>query len=298
MKIGIIGAGRVGTAFALALSGSEAEVSGVCSRSVQAVDWISSKLERSYDNDIAAAIKEAEVILLTVPDSAIAGLAVEIHTACASAIGGKTFLHCSGALTSAELEPLSRNGGYTGSLHPIQTFASKEDGWKGMSGIFFGYEGCARAREKALRLVNILDGTLLDIKPEAKPLYHAAACILSNYTAALSHVTGMLLDAAGTGKAVGIKAFMPLLRNTVENIAAQGSLNALTGPIARGDGLTVAGHLKALDGGYGDIPELYRVLGRITVRMAVEKGSIDEAKAERLLKVLGQDGGAYEHGEP
>lgn len=286
MKVGIMGGGRIGTAFALALSERGTEISGVCSRNDESVDYISRKLGRHFSNDIASAAKDADVILLTVPDSAIAGLAEKIHETCTSCIGGKTFLHCSGALTSAELKPLARDGGHTGSLHPIQTFASKEDGWKGLTGIFFGYEGCLRAREKALQMVDILNGTLLDIKPEAKSLYHAAACILSNYTVSLSHVTGMLLDAAGIGKDTGIKAFMPLLRNTVENIAFQGSINALTGPIARGDAITVAGHLRMLDGRNDDVSELYRVLGRITVQLAIEKGSIDEAKAKDLLEVL------------
>ena len=286
MKIGIIGAGRVGTAFALALSGSGAEISGAFGRTARGVDFISYKLGKTFHNNISQAIKEADIVLLTVPDSDIANIAVKIHEDCASDIFGKTFLHCSGALTSAELGPLGRAGGYTGSLHPIQTFASKEDGWKGMHGIFFGYEGSAEAREKALQLVRILNGTLLDIKSEAKPIYHAAACILSNYTVALSHVCGMLLDAAGIHKDIGIKAFMPLLKNTVDNIAAEGSLNALTGPIARGDCATVAGHLNALDGSDIGASELYRVLGRITVRLAVDKGSIDEVRAGLLLDVL------------
>ncbi|NJD02215.1 MAG: DUF2520 domain-containing protein, partial [Ruminiclostridium sp.] len=257
MKIGIIGAGKVGTAFALALADNGAEISGICSRSEQSVDYLSGKLGRIFINDIARTINNADIVLLAVPDSVIAGVAVKIHEYSASAVSRKTFLHCSGALTSSELEILARDGGCTGSLHPIQTFASKEEGWKGMYGIFFGYEGSAEAREKALRLVGILKGTLLDLKPEAKPLYHAAACILSNYTVALTHISGMLLDEAGIDKNMGIKAFMPLLRNTVENIAAKGSLNALTGPIARGDSVTVAAHLSALDGREDIFFELY-----------------------------------------
>lgn len=286
MKIGIIGAGRVGTAFALALSGNGVEITGVYSRTVRDVDFISLKLGKTFVNDFACTIEDADIVLLTVPDSQIADIAVKIREESASCINGKTFLHCSGALTSMELHALVHAGGYTGSLHPIQTFASKEDGWKGMHGIFFGYEGSAGAREKALQLVEILNGKLLDIKSEAKPLYHAAACILSNYTVTLSYVTGLLLDAAGIGKDVGIQAFIPLLGNTVENIAAHGSINALTGPISRGDSVTVAGHLKAMDGGGNAITELYRVLGRITVQLAIEKGSINETKAKQLLEVL------------
>lgn len=286
MNIGIIGAGRVGSAFALALSGSEAEISGIFSRSAQGVEYLSNRLNRTFTNDIVGTVQAANVILLTVPDSDIAEVADRICEAGAACISKKTFLHCSGALTSSELRILARAGGCTGSLHPIQTFASREEGWKGLTGIFFGYEGDSAARVKALRLVEILKGTLLDIKAEVKPLYHAAACILSNYTVALSHITGMLLDEAGIGRDVGIKAFMPLLENTVRNIAAVGSLKALTGPVSRGDSATVAGHLAAMAGWNDEVSELYRVIGRITVRMAIEKGSIDQDRAGLLLEVL------------
>jgi len=286
MKIGIIGAGRVGSAFALALTGNGDEISGICSRSDQSVAFLSDKLGRAFINDVSSTINEADIVLLTVPDTDIAKVAAKIREDGSLGIEGKTFLHCSGALTSSELEPLNRAGGCTGSLHPIQTFASRDEGWKRMQGIFFGYEGSAEAREKALCLVKPLNGTLLDIRPEAKPLYHAAACILSNYTVTLSYVAGMLLDKAGIGKVLGIKAFMPLLVNTVENIAAGGSLNALTGPISRGDSITVAGHLMALDDKDKVLSEFYRVLGRITVQLAVDKGSIDGTKAGILLEVL------------
>lgn len=288
MKIGIIGAGKTGAAFALALHGRGAEIIGVYSRTAHSVEFISGRLGKAFVNDILQTVREADIVLLAVPDSVITDCAVNINNTCAAAdIKGRIFLHCSGALTSAALEPLAESGGFTGSLHPVQTFANKEDGWKGMYGIYFGYEGMPEAREKAEYLVKALDGALLNLKPEAKPLYHAAACILSNYTVALSHVAGMLLDTAGIGKELGTRAFMPLLRNTVENIAAEGSLNALTGPVSRGDIITVAGHLNAMRDRNDGIPELYRVLGRITVGLAIEKGSIDEARAKLLLEALG-----------
>lgn len=287
MKIGIIGAGKVGCAFAIALADRGAEIAGVCSRTPQAAEYLSNRLDIAPAGDVIQLVKAADVVLLTVPDGAIAETAVQISRSCGCAdIGGKTFLHCSGALASAVLEPLSKAGAYTGSLHPVQTFADRKNGWKGMSGIYFGFEGSEGAADCASKLVGLLNGVLLDIRPEAKPLYHAAACILSNYTVTLSYVSGMLLERAGIDRDTGVRAFMPLLRNTVENIAAAGSVNALTGPVARGDWSTVAGHIAALDEKDNTIAGLYRVLGKMTVRLALEKGSIDEAKAGALLDVL------------
>lgn len=289
MKVGIIGAGRVGTAFALALANAGMEISGIYSRSLASLSYLSGRLGVKFDNDLGAVIRESEILLLTVSDTVIADMAEKICQICPDDIDGRTFLHCSGALTSAELSPLHTDGGFTGSLHPIQSFAAREDGWKAMEGIFFGFEGMPEAREKAAALVEALKGTILDIKAEAKPLYHAAACILSNYTVALSYVAGILLNAAGIEADTGIKAFMPLLRNTVENIASSGSLKALTGPISRGDAVTVEGHLGAMKGKGDDITILYRVLGVITVKMALEKGTIDKMKADQIMAILSMD---------
>ena len=286
MKVGIIGAGRVGTAFALALAACGEEISGVFSRSGSSVDFISGRLGKVFENNLNSVIRNSKVLLLAVSDSSIAEVAENICSICPNTISGKTFFHCSGALGSDELIALSGSGGYTGSLHPIQSFATREDGWKGMQGIAFGYEGMPEARDKASILVKALKGTLLDIKTETKPLYHTAACILSNYTVTLSYITELLLEASGAASDTGIQAFMPLLRNTVENIASTGSIKALTGPISRGDTTTVDGHLKALKSYNNDIFDLYAYIGRITVKMAVEKGTIDNDKAKRMLDML------------
>ncbi len=285
MKVGIIGAGRAGCAFAFALAEKGAEITGVYSRNPESAGYIAERLKTAFENDIEKLVESAEVILLTVPDTAVNELAIAISRLCSpSCIKGKTFMHASGALTSKELEPLEVSGAHTGSLHPIQTFADRENGWKGMFGIYFGFEGGSGALGQARQLVELPEGHMLEIRPEAKVLYHAAACILSNYTVTLSYAAGMLLEAAGVGRDAGLKAFMPLLRNTVENIATGGSIKALTGPVARGDFLTVARHLSAM--GDNDIAELYKAAGRMTVKLAEEKGSIGETAAEQLLEVL------------
>lgn len=284
MKIGIIGAGRVGCSFAIALTDRGIEVAGVYSKSPESVALINARLKKSFPNDMKWLVENSGVILLTVPDAYISGVAETI--ASQYDVSGKVFFHCSGALTSCILKPLEEAGAFTGSFHPVQTFADRENSWKSMFGIWFGYEGSDEASVYASKMADVFDGCIINIKPEAKPLYHAAACIISNYTVTLSRVAGMLLEAAGVEKNTGITAFMPLLKNTVGNIGKVGIENALTGPISRGDILTVSGHIEALDVLDKKVSELYKAVGIMTVRLALEKGSIDCDKAEALIKVL------------
>lgn len=292
LKVGIIGAGRVGCSLALALARKGAEITGVYSRSAEWVGFLGRELGREYGNDMESVLRDAEVVFLCVTDTQLPDMAKQVAEACPRDISGKVFLHCSGALTSDVLEPLRGAGGHTGSLHPIQTFPDRETGWKGMFGIFFGFEGDPCAGESAASIASLLQGELLTLKKEGKPLYHAAACVLSNYMVILAHTAGRLLEQAGIPAEEGLRAFRPLLENTVRNIAGMGSVKALTGPVSRGDTGVVAEHLQAMKNAQAigtldpEAEELYRILGRATVELAREKGSIDREKAGELEKLL------------
>jgi predicted short-subunit dehydrogenase-like oxidoreductase (DUF2520 family) len=285
MRIGIAGTGRVGCSLALALA-EKGVRTDVYSRRPEAAAGIFSGKGVALQGNIPGLVEKSDVIFVTVPDSEIAPFSAHIAGLCGGGAAGKIFLHCSGALTSAALKELEALGAATGSLHPIQTFPDRESSWKAAYGIYFGFEGSDGAMPAACETVRLLDGRLLLIAPEAKPLYHAAACMLSNYMTALSHAAGALLERAGIPQDAGMKAFGPLLRSTADNIIAAGSAKALTGPISRGDTATVLGHLAAIGADDSGTDELYRVLGRLTVRLARLKGSIDDVQAASLYEAL------------
>jgi len=287
MKVGIIGAGRVGCALAFSLADREIIISGIYSKKSDSAAFASEKSGCLPESNLQGLVKKADVIFITVPDSQIMSVSEQISSLCSGAdINGKVFLHCSGALTSEVLRHLDDKGGFTGSLHPIQTFSDRENTWKGMFNIYFGFEGSPEAGCAASKIVGILDGQLLMIKSETKPVYHAAACMLSNYTVTISHIAGKLLEMAGIKRDIGIKAFGPLLRNTVNNIMTMGSTAALTGPISRGDCYTVEGHLTAINIENPEIEDLYKILGRATVQLALVKGSIGNDEALAMLDIL------------
>lgn len=286
MRIGIAGAGRTGCSLALALAGAGAAVAGVYSRRPEDAALVFEGTGIACGDDIRKLVENSDLIFLAVPDSVIGPFAAGVADLCRDAVPEKVFLHLSGAVTSGELKELADRGAFTGSLHPIQTFPDRKNSWRSMYNICFGFEGRDEARMAAREIVGLLAGDMLVLNPGTKSLYHAAACMLSNYTVTLSHAAAGLLERAGIPADAGMKAFGPLLKSTAENIVSAGSVNALTGPISRGDAATVAGHLAAIGEDESGAAEAYRVMGRLTVKLALLQGTINEKQAEDILRAL------------
>ena len=289
MKIGIIGPGKVGCALATALDIKGHVITGLTylPEHKGLISDSSLLANNKYCSDYYKSVEDADIIFITVPDRIIGEAAAYISESIDSdKFKGKVFFHCSGALTSEVLRPIQRKGAGTASLHPIQTFADRENGWRALEGIYFGFEGSDTAKEIALALVQCLNGRMLEIKAGDKQLYHAAACIISNFMVALSYMAGQILHGIGVDAETAVKSLSPLLGKTVDNILANGSLAALTGPISRGDCNVVEGHINALEERYPQILEAYRSMGIITAEVALKKGSIDKEKADMLKQLL------------
>lgn len=286
MKIGIIGAGKVGCAFAIGLREHGHEVVAA-SRSTEALEELASRLGADVSATLEQIVYGSEIILITTPDSQIQAVAEAIGQIVEpGAARGKVFLHCSGALTSDVIVSLVGTGAATGSLHPLQTFADRQEGWRGLYGICYTFEGVRDALPAAEAISRCFGGSLLTIRKEDKALYHAAACLLSNYTVTLSYLAGILLEKIGLGTEVGAAVFQPLLDKTARNIGAVGSAAALTGPVARGDRETLAKHMTALRERAPELVGAYSTLGQWTVRLAMEKGSIGREAAEKIVDIL------------
>ena len=222
------------------------------------------------------------VIVLAVRDDALEALVADL--ARSGAVGrGHVVLHLSGALTRGVLAPLSEAGAATGSMHPLMTVSLEPArAARHFRGATFVLEGDLDAVGIADALVRRLGGVPLPLAPEAKPLYHAGAVFASNYVVTLLGEAARLLEEAGIGREAALAALLPLARATLDNIEAAGPASALTGPIARGDAATLRRHLSALP--HRDA-ELYRAVGRETLRLAREAG-LDEARAARLEELL------------
>ncbi len=278
-SVAILGAGRMGQGLALALGEAGHRVTLVSRSSHPVIPPL-----RLHSGPREAALRDASVVVLAVPDGAITSLAGGL-----AAEGGirphHVVLHLSGLRDREALGPLAETGAALGSLHPLQTVSDPVTAAARFAGAYAGVEGDDRALAAAELLARSLRMVPVRIPAGAKPAYHAGAAFAANYTTALVAVAERLALSAGIPPDVARRLYLPLIRGAAANLEA-GPAAALTGPVRRGDVETVAAHLAALD---PEDRKLYLLLAREALRLAREAGLPTEAAA-RMGRVLGESG--------
>jgi predicted short-subunit dehydrogenase-like oxidoreductase (DUF2520 family) len=235
--------------------------------------------------DMADAATQASIVLLTVSDNEIEMLCKELSDKGAF-VNGPIVAHTSGALSSSVLSSAKRDCVYkAASAHPLQTFAAAECARKDLSGTHWFLEGDTEAVEELTKMVLALGGKPNLITSEQKPLYHAASVVASNYLASLIDVALRIMETASIDRTTSLAALQPLIKSTIDNALEIGPEHALTGPISRGDTVTLQHHLNALKS-TPSFENIYRSVALHTVTLALRKGSINDRQADELLAIL------------
>jgi len=226
----------------------------------------------------------AEIVFITTPDDAIAEVARQLRWH-----SGQSVVHCSGAESLDILAPAVEASALAGAFHPLQTLASIEHAIENIPGSSFALEAEEPLLGTLKDMVNALQGWWLVLRPGDKVLYHAAAVLACNYLVTLVKLATDLWQTFGVDSRETVRALLPLLQGTVNNLASVGLPNCLTGPIARGDVGTIRKHMDAMQSRYPELLPTYRELGRQTIPIAVAKGRIDERKAGEMATLFGQN---------
>ena len=221
-----------------------------------------------------AAGEPAGLVLLCVPDQAIAEVAAEVEP-------GPWVAHVSGATPLTALEPHRRRFG----IHPLQTF-TRARGPEQLDGAWAAVTSeSEEARGAGFWLAETLGLRPFELADEVRPLYHAGAAIASNYLVTLHQVAAELFRAAGAPS----EALVPLMRRTIDNGFE------LTGPIERGDWSTVEAHRQAIRAARPELEPLYDMLARATAQLRAHvegEGGNREVSPEGLLARRGDHSGA------
>jgi predicted short-subunit dehydrogenase-like oxidoreductase (DUF2520 family) len=229
-RLAIVGRGRVGIALAGALGKAGYEVSGPLGRGADGLG--------------------ADAVLLCVPDAQIADAAAQVAH-------GPLVGHCSGATGLAELTPHEAF-----SLHPLMNVTSEGADFAGAGAAIAGTT--PRSLAFAGDLAAALGMHAVEVAESDRAAYHAAASIASNFL--------VTLEAAAERIAVGVgldrEQLVPLVRATVENWARLGPELALTGPVARGDEVTIARQRAAIGEVAPDLLPLFDELVTATRALA------------------------------
>ncbi len=262
-----------------------------CQEAVSFVDQAAGKTVscQTLATDAASACAKAQLVFLTVPDAVIQPLCEELVEK-NSFLPGTVVVHVSGALPSNILGSAKDKCLCTiASAHPLQTFAITQSSLTDLTGTYWFLQGDDQALEVLSQVVETLKGRPSKITAKQKVLYHAASVLVSNYLTALIDAAIKVMEEAGIERKIGSQALEPLIRSAVNNTLAVGPESALTGPISRGDALTVRAHLQSLGMADRNLTEIYKALGQQTIMLAVRKGSIDQQQAQMLSDVLTAD---------
>lgn len=258
LKVGIVSAGRVGTALGVALERADHVVVACSAISNASVRLAERRLPDTPVLPVPDAAGSAELLLLTVPDSELAGLINGLATT-GSVRRGTIVVHTSGANGIGILAPLTEQGCVPLAIHPAMTFTGSEEDVIRLGETCFGITAADEIGYAiAQSLVLEIGGEPFRVREDARTLYHAALAHASNHIVTVVADALDALRAALSGQellgqelvgdapgGLAERIVGPLARAALENTLQRGQA-ALTGPVARGDAEAVAGHLVAL----------------------------------------------------
>jgi predicted short-subunit dehydrogenase-like oxidoreductase (DUF2520 family) len=241
-KIVFIGAGNVATSLAETLKGKAAIVQ-VYSKTLANARKLGEKLKCSYTNDLKKILPDADLYVIAVKDDAIEEVCKKLK------LPGKIVIHTSG---STELTILKKVSGKCGVLWPMYSFAGKA---KPMPGTPFFIEASDKKTEKYITdLVKEMKGKPYYINSEKRAKVHMAAVFVNNFPNHLFTIAENLCKEAG----IPFNLFIPLAKETVENITKESPALSQTGPASRNDKRILNKHMALLKSHplYRDIYEL------------------------------------------
>ena len=265
MKFGFIGAGKVGFSLGKYLKENNIDLNGYYSKSKhsakEAAIFTGTK---KYDN-LEMLIEDSDAIFITTPDSEIQGVWNKINRL---SIKDKLICHCSGSISSEIFSNINNHGAYGYSIHPMFAISDKYNSYKNLSQAFITIEGHKKHIEFFKQLFSQLGNDVAIISKVNKALYHAASVTVSNLILGLINNAINYLEDCGFTKETAMKALYPLIEFNLKNVKEKGVIDSLTGPVERGDLVTVINHLDVLR---EEDKELYRLLSRNILKIAKVK---------------------------
>ena len=280
-KIVFIGAGRLATGLSLALHANGIAVQAITSRNRDKSQALASRIPGCSTIGMQAAVDLGDLVFIAVPDDAIASVAAQLRWR-----PGQSAVHCSGATEIAVLSPALEAGAAIGGFHPLQTFTDPEVALATLP-------GCTVALEAEPELFSTLEhlAKAIGCRPFALPKgararYHATGSYGAQFINALLLEASAVWESFGKDREAAVRALLPLLKGTIAAIEHDGLAHGLAGPVSRGDAGTVRRQLEGI-AQVGDAQvALFRQLTRLTLPLAIERGSLSAVQIEALRTLL------------
>ena len=278
MKVGFVGAGKVGCSFGMLFATTQHNLVGYYSRTSSSADDAAEFTKSKHFQNLETLIKECDTVFITVPDDAISTVWDSIKH---MSIAGKMICHCSGSLSSKIFRDIEETGAYGFSVHPLLAVSDRYQSYQELPKALFTIEGDAGHIDE---LKALLEGSGLKyavINADVKTRYHGAAVMCSNLVVGLIQAAEDELRICGFSEEQLSDAIAPLLLGNVNKVLKVGTKDALTGPIERNDVGTVEKHLNTFE---GMDRQVYKTMSLKTLEVAKSKHpQSDYGQLELLL---------------
>jgi predicted short-subunit dehydrogenase-like oxidoreductase (DUF2520 family) len=280
--IGIVGAGAVGTALGVALDRAGWPIQAVASRDPKRRERFRQLVPgvRGFA-EAAAMVEEVELIIVAVPDDAIARVAGGVRM-----YSGQAMVHTSGVLGAEVLAGAVAAGTQIGSFHPLVAFADTERAVAALRGATIAIEGDDQLLDLLARMAEAVGGVPVRLASGSKPAYHAAAVLAAGGFVALLDAIAELGRVAGLDEQGSLAIYGGLIEQTLDNARTLGIRTALTGPMTRGDRGTVERHLAALAAHAPAVLPLYRTAAEREIDLAEGRGALTPEAARELRETV------------
>lgn len=281
LRIGFIGAGRLGRALAWHSARCGLRIGAVASLLRAEGEALAARAPGCRVLAAQEVVDTCDLIFVTTTDEAILPTANALQWR-----AGSYAVHCSGATEVSALAKAAADGAYIGGFHPLQTFGDPEAAAKSLPGCTITVEATQPLDSVLVALADRLGCVVNRLPPGARPLYHAAAGYTSQFVNALLQEAAAMWHSWGASEEAAVRALLPLVRGTVASIEQAGLAQGMPGPVSRGDVASITKHVRALEDFDPASVPLYRELCERTVLLALAGQRIDTATADRVRTVL------------
>lgn len=280
-KIVFIGAGRLATGLSLALHANGIAVLAVASRSGDRSRALASRIAGCSAVAMQAAVDLGDLVFIAVPDDAIASVTAQVRWR-----PGQSVVHCSGATEIAVLSPALAAGAAIGGFHPLQTFTDPAAALATLPGCTIALEAEPALFSTLERLAKAIGCRPFALPKGARARYHATGSYGAQFINALLLEASAVWESFGMDREAAVRALLPLLKGTIAAIEHDGLAHGLAGPVSRGDAGTVRRQLQGIAQVGEAHVELFRELTRLTLPLAIERGSLSAAQIGALRALL------------
>lgn len=285
LRIGFVGAGRLGRALAWSLHDAGLRVGYAASGTLEEARALAIRIPDCEAVEPQRVIDGCDLVFVTTPDGVIGSAAAQLRWR-----RGVAAVHCSGVTEVDVLEPARREGAMIGGFHPMQTFGDPDAAVASLPGSTVTIEAQEPLDGWLVGLAHRLGCRVNRLPPGMRGRYHAAAGFTSQFINVLFDQAAQVWASWGATEEDMVSAMLPMVRGTLASIESAGIAGGMPGPVSRGDAGSVDKHMKALADLGPEMTSFYRMMCGSTVALARRSGAIDDVMAQRIQSILREAG--------